>query len=237
MNQAERAIEIRNEYDKKLALALEKGYKLHGENGKELLTNIYQGLVRLSWYSSCLFDDYQDVCSKLRGEDARHFQSIAHGYSQGDATRKIITLFFNYLLSRISDEQIDRIYNRMKQDPFLRGHIHKLGIMVSGSVTKKALTYGLVNFTIGSRSLGRLASGFSSGVFSLIEHYGLLQERIASADSLKRINPEFYQILYKEGLETWWYFVEPVLRRYLSIPSYSEDTVYNAIMYTLRSLE
>ncbi len=138
---------------------------------------------------------------------------------------------------RMSDAKINRIYNRMKQDAFLPRHIHKLDIMVSGSVTKKALTYGLVNLTLNARSLSRLASNFSSGAFTVLEQYGELQKRIASADSLKHINPQFYQILYKEGPETWWYFVEPILRPFLSTPSYSEEMVYNTMLCTLQRLE
>ncbi len=240
MNQVLQAINIRAQADRKLAETLDKSYAMHGENGKEVLTNVYNGLVRASWYSSCLFDDYQDVCNKLRSEDKQFLKSIIDSYSKEDAIYRILTLFFHYIFSAMLDSQIDNIYRRMKDDSFLRKYVHIFAAMASGSATKKALVFGLVGLSINSAKLSRLASlakGLSSGSLSILEHYGELQRRVQAADNLKLIDQHFYHILCREHLETYWYFVEGLLRPHLMSPPRTEDEAYKAITQILLDIK
>jgi hypothetical protein len=240
MNQVVMAINRRAQADKKLAEALDKGYALHGENGKEVLTNLYNGLVRASWYSSCLFEDYQDTCEKLRSEDKQFLKSIITAYSKDDAVYRILSLFFQYVFSSMMDSQIDNIYRRMKQDPFLRTQIHGFAVMASGNVTKNALTSGLMSLAVNSAKLSRLASfaaKLTSGAFSVLEHYGELQRRVQAADNLKLIDQHFYNILCREHLETYWYFVEGLLRPHLTTPPRTEDEAYKAITQILLDIK
>lgn len=66
---------------------------------------------------------------------------------------------------------------------------------------------------------------------SIIQHYGMLQER------LKTVDPEFYWMLYNKRPETSYIFVEPILKPYLGYAGINnEKEVRNIIQNILRDL-
>ncbi len=62
------------------AIALDRALSRVGKDSKSVLNDVKAGVERASWYSSCLFDKYQDICSELKSEDARFIKSIFEIY-------------------------------------------------------------------------------------------------------------------------------------------------------------
>jgi len=55
-------LKMNMESERKIALSLEEGLTSFRKNGHEVLNSIYSGAERVSWYTSCFFDNYQDIC-------------------------------------------------------------------------------------------------------------------------------------------------------------------------------
>ncbi len=57
--------------DERLALRFDNALRGVADNMTAQLHNMNAGLTRLTWYSSCVTKNYQDVCSRLKNEDVR----------------------------------------------------------------------------------------------------------------------------------------------------------------------
>ncbi len=51
------------------------------------------GITRASYYTSCLMDNYQDVCSKLKQEDTRFIAGLAQLVKSRDIIFQMIKIY------------------------------------------------------------------------------------------------------------------------------------------------
>lgn len=59
------------EADKELAIRLEQAFKGVKDEILEKGQQLTDAFTHATWYTSCLTENYQDVCSKLSNEDVR----------------------------------------------------------------------------------------------------------------------------------------------------------------------
>ncbi|MEY8769337.1 hypothetical protein ACMGEE_02455 [Erwinia sp. DT-104] len=216
-----------------LALVLEKGVK---EVGREALKQgelIYNGVERLSWYSSCLRENYQDVCEKIRKEDVRFIRSILKiiptfhfklphiGFEFGEKKN-------NYSDVQVKDNVIKYMLKIFTEDVFSEIHYERR-LNLNRILTKLSADYATVNFT--NRSIAySIASAIymSAGLRATLEStltsisrksttvlggYGYVKIAIDAADRLKLINPILYTKFYNTEVEMLYFLIEPVVTK------------------------
>lgn len=75
------------------------------DNTISLATDLNSGLERVSWYSSCVADKYNDVCEELKFEDRRMYFAIKQIYERGDVILDIITIYVDCLLKDFDEHK------------------------------------------------------------------------------------------------------------------------------------
>ncbi|HDU4393556.1 TPA: hypothetical protein RFT12_003366, partial [Klebsiella pneumoniae subsp. pneumoniae] len=65
------------EAERILAMKFDEAFAGVKKNVIDTLNQMGNGITRASYYTSCLMDNYQDVCSKLKQEDTRFIAGLA----------------------------------------------------------------------------------------------------------------------------------------------------------------
>lgn len=92
----------------------EKYYALRLENALQDVKNqaieqaeyINNGFTRLSWYTSCFTDNYQDVCTQLRYEDTKFLVSLRQLVKRKDVIYDMVKIYVDHMLSSLSNGRI-----------------------------------------------------------------------------------------------------------------------------------
>ncbi|AYN27956.1 hypothetical protein D8682_13785 [Buttiauxella sp. 3AFRM03] len=196
------------EAERKIALSLEKGIKLFQENSKEVMSSIYSGVERATWYSACFFDEYQDVCQELREEDKRMIAAINEVFKRNDVILDMIELYVKYVLDNFNENSRTNIITQ------ITGYLSKNRVRF---VTKSTISYVIaksISESIGFTAKIRTAIAKLSNVtLTLLGFYSYVQKAALSARRLKLLNPPFYQILHNENIEMLYFIIEPVLQK------------------------
>ena len=94
-------IKFRTTSERDAAIALDKAVNGVGANGVGTLEDVKAGVERALWYSSCLFDKYNDVCSELKGEDRRFLKAIFEIYKRRDIVAAMIRIYIEEELNSV----------------------------------------------------------------------------------------------------------------------------------------
>ncbi|OAT31652.1 hypothetical protein M976_00589 [Buttiauxella ferragutiae ATCC 51602] len=201
-------LRVHMEAERKIALSLEKGIKLFQENSKEVMSSIYSGVERATWYSACFFDEYQDVCQELREEDKRMIAAINEVFKRNDVILDMIELYVKYVLDNFNENSRTNIITQ------ITGYLAKNRVRF---VTKSTISYVIaksISESIGFTAKIRTAIAKLSNVtLTLLGFYSYVQKAALSARRLKLLNPPFYQILHHENIEMLYFIIEPVLQK------------------------
>lgn len=95
--------------DRYMANLLDRSLDAVQQQAVQQAKNIYSGVERLSWYSSCFMDNYQDVCTRLKQEDIRFAKAIFTLAKHIDVIREMIEIYVNYMFENLSDQRIRNI--------------------------------------------------------------------------------------------------------------------------------
>jgi hypothetical protein len=74
------------------------------ESIKGIGSDIYSGMERVSWYSSCLIPSYHDVCDELLSEEKRMYLSIVSLYRYRDVIAQMLYLYFKSVYRNLKME-------------------------------------------------------------------------------------------------------------------------------------
>ena len=216
-------LRTRMETERTIALLLEKGFARFKQSGEQALGRIYSGAERVSWYSSCFFDDYQDICQELRTEDKRMIAAINEVFNRKDVIRDMLEMYIEYILENFNEAARRNIA------------VQITGLLAknrSGFVTKLTISYLIAKFiseSINFTTKIRAAIGKTSNVIlTLLDFYSYVQKSSLSVKKLKTLNPAFYHILYKHNLEMLYFIIEPILQKnigYLNTALSERDAV------------
>ena len=194
--------------DRYLARLLEKTISEVKHEAIQQAKTLSSGFTRLTWYSSCFTDNYQDVCSKLKREDIRFAKAIIQLLKQNDVIREMSDIFVRDMFNNLSDERIKNI-GRILAKPGAN--------FTASTVTNRSFSYSIavaVSMSIGIKSeINRSLTVWAGrGVFSA-GIYGKVQIAADAADRLAKKNPTFYHALYDVELEMLFYLIEPIINR------------------------
>ncbi|WMY76179.1 hypothetical protein RHD99_09720 [Buttiauxella selenatireducens] len=208
--QASDYLRMKFQSDRHLAEVVQRGFVTVVESMPGVVTDIYSGFERVSWYSSCLIPKYNEVCRELKDEEIRTFFSIQSIFEYHDVIAHMIFLY----LKSVSDDIREGSEN---------GSARKLIRNMTGLVAHMKIAGGTRYAFATAASVAMSRSGFMSKivverlsakmptVIFAIQIFGIQQNCALAARHLKTISPGYYEILYDEKLEMLYYFVEPIL--------------------------
>jgi hypothetical protein len=169
---------------------------------------IYSGMERLIWYSSCLTDNYQDVCDNLQTEDARFALQLASLTKHPDVITTMVKMYVDYFLQSVSEDRIPRI-----QQILVKMGANFASATLTNYAFSSALTTAICySFSMRVSVTSRLGKIASTAVF-LMGAYGRVQTAASAAGRLKSSDPAYYELLYISNLEMFYFLIEPVVDR------------------------
>ncbi len=208
--QASDYLKMKFQSDRQLAIYAQQGVTSTWKAIKGIGSDIYSGVERVSWYSSCLIPGYEDVCRELVTEEKRMHRSILSVFRYRDVIAHMFKLYFE----KIVDDS-----NAGNNAGYVRNVTVKITQVATsvpaGRATRLALALMLSKALAASDFVSqvvieRLAKRIPTIVlaFQLI---GTDQKCALAARRLKALDPEYYSILYQAEIEMLYYFIEPAL--------------------------
>lgn len=227
------------EADRYLASVLEKSISEIGKQSLKQAGLLYDGTERLTWFLSCLTENYYDVCQKMSIEDMRFLKAIYKLVDSCLITYKftqrvaLAALTSNYTHSYIAfadefkypdvirsmfEEYIDIILFSLPEirvSNILR-NLTKYGAgFYSSGMTNRAVAYSIVTAICMSSGVKMSINSVLTKVTKwgpiLVGSYGYIKLAANAADRLKNINPLFYNKLYDMGIEMLYFLIEPII--------------------------
>jgi hypothetical protein len=197
------------EADKELAIRLEHALKGVKDEVLEKGQQLSDAFTRATWYTSCLTENYQDVCSKLSNEDVRFAKGLVELVKRKDIIFFLIRLYVETYLKSASEDKIKNIARELSK---MGSHA------ANGVLSSRALTFAVAQAIAHSFSLtshfarNKIRSGAQYALWGLTV-YSFATEAAKKAEELHKYQPAYYYALYSLNLEMMYFLVEPVLSR------------------------
>jgi len=196
--------------DRQLAIYGQQGVAGTWRALKGIGSDIYSGMERVSWYSSCLIPRYHDVCDELLSEEKRMYLSILSIYRYRDVIAQMLYLYFESIISesengneqdcvRKTDSKVTGLVKNIPTSKAAR-------LAIAWALAKSLSESGLLSEIV----IERLARRVPNVVMAL-QLIGTDQKCALAARRLKTLDPKYYAILYASQLEMLYYFFEPFL--------------------------
>lgn len=222
--------------DEHLAARLDQAFAGVKDEFMKSLNNMNDGAKRILYYTSCLTDNYQDVCSKLKEEDKRFFLGLYHLVKDTDVVFHMIYIYIKTLLKNRNAQQKKTILERVVPitTNYSVGQASDAALMYA--VTKAiCLTYEM-NVAVES-SLGKAIAGRAAFVTFVLGSEGTIKQSADSANNLKKMCPQFYNALYEETLEMLYFSIEPIITKngYFNINTASDAKIASTIRSMFKS--
>ncbi|MCU6667556.1 hypothetical protein M8013_02120 [Enterobacteriaceae bacterium H4N4] len=208
--QASDYLKMNFQSDRQLAIYGQQGVAGIWKALKGIGSDIYSGVERVSWYSSCVIPIYHDACDELLAEEKRMYLSIMSLYRYHDVIAHMLYLYFEHV---ITDAENGNEQHRVrKMDSKVTGLVRSIP---TSKAARLAIAWGLAKSLSESGLLSeivieRLARRVPNVVMAL-QLIGTEQKCALAARRLKTLDPEYYATLYAAQLEMLYYFSEPFL--------------------------
>lgn len=208
--QASDYLKMKLQSDRQLAVYGQQGVSSTWKAMKGIGSDIYSGMERASWYTSCLIPSYHDVCEQLYSEEKRMLYAVRSIYRYHDVIGHMLYLYFEMVINdtkngnekgkaRSADSKITGLITSM---PVSRAT--RLGLAVT-------LSEALARSDLVSRAVVERLAARVPNVIWMFQLFGTDQKCALAARRLKMLDPKYYSILYAAELEMLYYFIEPIL--------------------------
>ncbi|MEI9484162.1 hypothetical protein V5093_21185 [Enterobacter cancerogenus] len=208
--QASDYLKMRFQSDRQLAIYAQQGVAGTARALKGIGSDIYSGIERVSWYSSCFIPRFYDVCDELISEEKRMYLSIVSIYRYRNVIAHMLFLYFERV---ITDSDTGNKQNRVrKTDSTVAGLIITIPtskaarLAIALALATSLSQTGLLSEIVAERLARRVPY-----VVMALQLMGTDQKCALAARRLKTIDPNYYAILYAAQLEMLYYFLEPFL--------------------------
>lgn len=216
--------------DKELAVRLDKSLMGVKQGVVDYVNGLGDATTRLLYYTSCLTDNYQDVCKKLGSEDIRFICALYELIKHRDIIFRMLKIYIETILKNKNETEKKTILQKLT--PFTTNYSIKY-ISKNGLIYAVAsyICYGnKMNLAVQNALMKKIGSrvGWIVGGLNI---YGIVQRAAESADNLKNFCPLFYNALYMEGLEMMYFLIEPIIMKsgYLNINTASDEEIVRAL--------
>jgi len=222
-------VKFKLETDRSAAVALDRAVNGVTQSSGSTLEDVRSGVERASWYSSCLFDKYKDVCKELSTEDQRFIKCIYEVYKRKDIIADIMRMYIEDELKYVSDSQIKSL--DVKLTKYLANYR-------SSRLTKMAIANTLSIIVVNSFGFKNEVmvqlNRYSFVIVTAASLYGKVQTAALAARKLRTISPQLYNTLYMNNMEMLYFLVSEKIDKALinSTGLRGEDRIVS-IMKTL----
>lgn len=223
-------LQSRTTSERDAALALEKTVKGVSRSSKGTLEDVKRGVERASWYSSCLFDKYANVCSELKKEDTRLIKSVFEIYKRKDIIADMMEMYIGEELKNIGSDKIKSLDIKLtKAFTWYSG----------GTLTKRAMASSLSILIINSAGFKYDISikihKHSLAIITAASFYGKVQVAAQRARKLRGLSPSLYNALYINNMEMLYFLVSDKIDKALinSMGLRGEDRFITIIKYLI----
>nr|WP_238834526.1 hypothetical protein [Erwinia amylovora] len=198
------------ENDRKAAIALNHAVNGVAQNNRSVLGDVHSGLERASWYGSCFFDSYADVCAQLKNEDKRFLKNIFEIYKRKDIIADIIRMYLEEELKSISNNKIGSLNAALAKS--LSNYYGGMSTKVSMA---NALSIIVVNsFNFKSEVMAQI-NKYALLVVTLASLYGKIQAAAMAARNLRILSSTLYTTLYHNNMEMLYFLVSDKINKAL----------------------
>lgn len=196
------------------------------DNTIKLSDDLYSGIERATWYSSCFIEKYNSDCQQLKSENERMYLAIKQIYKRRDVIFDILVEYIKILLKDTEEREQKLIAKAI------------LGVSIASDMTtdrtiKMSVAYLLakhiatsLNFSL---SIRRSINKYSLIGLSALEFHGKVQKAAMSARHLHNVCPELYWSLYAMQVEMLYFVFEERLSPYVPKSSYDKIDITEAI--------
>jgi len=148
--QASDYLKMKFQSDRQLAIYGQQGVTSTWGAMKGIGSDIYSGIERVSWYSSCLIPSYHDVCHELVAEERRMHRSVLSVFRYRNVIAHMFKLYFEMIINDSKDgNKSGRVRN-------VNSKITEVvNLIPSGRATRLALTLTLANALAASDLVSR----------------------------------------------------------------------------------
>ncbi len=101
------------EAERILAMKFDEAFAGVKKNVIDTLNQMGNGITRASYYTSCLMDNYQDVCSKLKQEDTRFIAGLAQLVKSRDIIFQMIKIYIETYFQNKKEEKAQYILKKL----------------------------------------------------------------------------------------------------------------------------
>lgn len=101
--QASDYLRMKFQNDRRLALTTQNAVGGVLQSARGVASDIYSGMERASWYSSCFIPQYNDVCQDLKTEEIRTLYSIESIYRYRDVIAYMLYLYFKMISDDVDE--------------------------------------------------------------------------------------------------------------------------------------
>lgn len=228
--QASDYLKMKFQSDRQLAIYGQQGVAGTWKALKGIGSDIYSGMERVSWYSSCLIPSYHDVCEELLSEEKRMYLSIVSIYRYRNVIAHMLYLYFESIMT---DSENGNEKNRVrKTDSNVTGLVKNIPaskaarLAIAWTLAKSLSESGLLSEIVVERLACRVPN-----VVMALQLMGTDQKCALAARRLKVLDPKYYATLYAAQLEMLYYFFEPFLAEIIKkvqMGFYKDfDAIYN----------
>jgi hypothetical protein len=196
--------------DRQIALATQHGLKGAMLSAQGVASDIYSGLERASWYSSCFVPSYSNVCQELKAEEVRSLYSVQSIFRHHDVIQHMLYLYFKMLCDDVEKgNEGNAVQDFVRNISSLTSHITVAGgtrYAFASAMSEALAQSGFLSKVV----VERLSIKMPTIVFA-VQMFGIQQKAALAARALKALDPQYYWILYQAKLEMLYYFIEPLL--------------------------
>lgn len=219
-------VRFKLETDRSAAVALDRAVNGVRQNIGSTLEDVRSGVERASWYSSCLFDKYKDVCTELSTEDLRFIKCIYEVYKRKNIIFDMMRMYIEEELKYLNDDQIKSL--DVKLTKFLANYrsSHLTRVAIANTLSAIVVnSFGFKNEVI--FQLNR----YSLVIVTAASLYGKVQMAALTARKLRTTSPQLYNALYINNMEMLYFLVSEKINKALinSTSLRGEDRIVSII--------
>lgn len=196
--------------DRHLAMSVQNGFRGVIQTAKGVASDIYAGIERASWYTSCLIPQYHEVCHELAREEIRMLYSIASVFQHRDVLQHMLYLYFESIFDDIHNGNRSGRVRHLSRNA---ANLAAQSMTAAGTryVVAESLALALAHSQFLTESVAKRLSGKLSVSTFALQMFGIEQKAAMAARRLKALAPDYYWMLYSARLEMLYYFIEPVM--------------------------
>lgn len=203
-------VKFKLETDRSAAVELDRAVNGVKQSSGGTLEDVRSGVERASWYSSCLFDKYKDVCTELSTEDQRFIKCIYEVYKRKNIIADMMRMYIEEELKYVNDSQIKSL--DVKLTKFLANYR-------SGRLTKIAIADTLSVIIVNSFGFKNEVmvqlNRYNFVIVTAASLYGKVQMAALAARKLRTISPQLYNTLYMNNMEMLYFLVSDKINKAL----------------------